>query len=85
MTSGRIYAELTPDGRVTTGVAFSNPNSQDATINFEMRNEQGSIYRSGSSRSEAPRLHAIRASIVISLGVGLTRHPTSLAPTFRER
>ena len=48
MTSGRIYAELTPDGRVTTGIAFSNPNNQDVTINFEMRNEQGSIYRTGS-------------------------------------
>jgi hypothetical protein len=48
ITSGRIYAELTPDGRVTTGVAIANPNGEDATVNFEIRNEQGTIYRMGS-------------------------------------
>lgn len=48
LTSGRIYVELTPDGRVTTGIAVANPNAEDATINFEVRNEQGAVYRTGS-------------------------------------
>jgi len=48
ISSGRMYAELTPDGRVTTGIAIANPNNEDATINFEIRNEQGIPYRTGS-------------------------------------
>ena len=48
MSSGRIYVEQTPDGRVTTGIFVANPNAEDATINFELRNEQGIIYRIGS-------------------------------------
>jgi len=47
ITSGRIPIELTPDGRVSSGIAIANPNSEDATVTFELRNEQGSIYRSG--------------------------------------
>ena len=47
ISSGRMYMELTPDGRVTTGIAITNPNSEDATVNFELRNDQGNIYRIG--------------------------------------
>jgi hypothetical protein len=47
ITAGRIYAESTPDEMVSTGLSIANPNVDDATINFEFRNEQGSVYRMG--------------------------------------
>jgi hypothetical protein len=47
ITSGRIYAEVSPDGRVNTGMVITNPGNQAATIDFEMRDEQGIVYRTG--------------------------------------
>ena len=48
ITAGRVYAELRADGRVNTGIVISNPNSSNATIHFEIRNEQGSLLKTGS-------------------------------------
>jgi len=34
MIAGRIYAEISADATVNTGIAFANPNAQSATIRF---------------------------------------------------
>jgi polyhydroxybutyrate depolymerase len=43
--SGRIYAEIS--GNVNTGVAFANPNSQPATIDFYFSDSAGVNFNSG--------------------------------------
>jgi len=43
ITSGRIYAEVSADGFVNTGVAMVNPNTQDATITIEIRDTAGTL------------------------------------------
>jgi len=48
ITSGRIFAEVTSDGLVKTGIAMANPNVQNAVVTFEIRNAAGTIFRSGS-------------------------------------
>lgn len=49
ITSGRIYAEVSADGIVNTGLAIANPNSQSATIDFIFRDTNGTIFRTGST------------------------------------
>ncbi|HET9219990.1 MAG TPA: hypothetical protein VFR18_23630 [Terriglobia bacterium] len=47
ITAGRVHAEVTADGRLTTHVVIANPNLEDATVNFELRDQQGNLSRSG--------------------------------------
>lgn len=47
LTSGRIYAEVSADGLLSTAIAMANPNSEDATIDFELRNAYGSVFQMG--------------------------------------
>ena len=47
ITAGRVYAEATADGRLTTQIVISNPNLADATVSFELRDQQGNLSRSG--------------------------------------
>jgi len=48
MTSGRVYFEVSGDGLLKTSMSIANPNIQDATVTFELRNVEGGIYQSGS-------------------------------------
>ena len=48
MTSGRTYVEARSDGLVNTAIVIANPRGPDATIDFELRDAQGNIFRTGS-------------------------------------
>jgi hypothetical protein len=48
LSSGRVYVEVTPNGRVNTQIIIANPNRQDVAINFEIRDTEGNIDRLGS-------------------------------------
>src|SRR5262249_13897209 len=47
--SGRIYAEISSDGVVNTGLAIANPNGLAATINFSFTNTAGTDLGFGST------------------------------------
>ena len=49
LTPGRIYAEVSSDLVVDTGLAIANPNAQTATINFLFTNEAGVDFGGGST------------------------------------
>jgi hypothetical protein len=46
ISAGRVYVEVTPDGR-TTQIVVANPNLEDATVTFELRDMQGNLSRAG--------------------------------------
>jgi hypothetical protein len=45
ISSGRIYAEVSPSGLLNTGVAIANPNSTGALITFTIRDTNGNTIR----------------------------------------
>jgi hypothetical protein len=48
MIGGRIPVEVSVDGLSRTAVAMANPSTEDATVQFDFRNAEGNIFRSGS-------------------------------------
>jgi len=48
ISSGRIYAEVSSNGLVNTGLAIANPNATAATIAFAIRDISGATIKSGS-------------------------------------
>ena len=46
--NGRIYAEVSANAQLNTGIAIANPNSQDASITFQITNSGGTVVKSGS-------------------------------------
>jgi len=49
LRSGRIYAEVSSDLAVNTGLAIANPNERVATINFSFTNAAGVDFGAGST------------------------------------
>jgi hypothetical protein len=47
ITTGRTFYEVRGNGAIDTGLVFTNPNSTDATIDFELRSVDGEIFRTG--------------------------------------
>jgi len=47
VTAARIYAEVSSNGPVNTGIMVANPNYDAATVNFEIRDDHGDIFRMG--------------------------------------
>ncbi|HET9943747.1 MAG TPA: hypothetical protein VFR05_10415, partial [Terriglobia bacterium] len=48
VTAARVYAHVKSSGSISTAIVVGNPNSQETTVNFEIRSEHGDIYRMGS-------------------------------------
>jgi len=47
ITTGRTFFEVRQNGAINTGLVFTNPNSPDATVDFELRSVDGEIFRTG--------------------------------------
>jgi hypothetical protein len=47
ITSGRIYGEVSANGRVNIGLAIANPNNQTANITFTLTDAAGNTVKSG--------------------------------------
>jgi hypothetical protein len=47
LVSSRTYVEVSVDALVSTALSFTNPNAEEATVNFELRSADGNISRSG--------------------------------------
>ena len=56
--NGRLYAEISADGLLNTGIAVANPNDADAIITFEVRNTAGTIVKEGNFTLKANRQRA---------------------------
>jgi len=47
LSSGRTFLEVSADGVVNTGIIVTNTGTQDATLNFDLRDDQGTIFKTG--------------------------------------
>jgi hypothetical protein len=56
--NGRIYAEVSANAYLNTGIAVANPNNHDAVIAFEIRDTAGLVVRSGAFTLAANRQRA---------------------------
>jgi hypothetical protein len=55
ISSGRIYAEVSADGLLNTGLALANPNPTAAVITFTIRDTDGNTIRTDTTTIEANR------------------------------
>ena len=56
--NGRLYAEVSADGLLNTGIAVANPNSTDASITFQITNTAGTVVKNGSFILQANKQRA---------------------------
>jgi hypothetical protein len=47
LVSGRTRLEVSADGRINTQISIANPNPEQATVSYELRDREGTVYQSG--------------------------------------